>query len=415
VNPKPQQKSQPSASKAKLTGPSPAQGKKPAQRPSRGQRTDPIRRERTSNDAGAGALSAASAAAVQRLLSWYAEHQRVLPWRAARDPYAIWVSEIMLQQTQVQTVQPYFQRWLAAFPTLQALAAASESEVLQIWQGLGYYSRARSLQRGARQVVENGGQIPSEVHALRALPGVGPYTAGAIASIAFGKDEPTVDGNIARVLSRWFALDGNLQKEPQKSRLWQLAGALLPQGRAGDFNQALMELGALICTPKKPLCLQCPVRAQCAAFKQGEPTRYPEPVTRPSLTEVHTVAALAKRRGKVLLAELAPGAPRWGGLWVFPFVELGNGETGEAAATRALLTFAGLQCAQVQRVTELTHHITRYKIQLALYACSAPAGSLQLREACAGARWIALSALGDLPMPAPHRKLAGYLASAESG
>jgi A/G-specific adenine glycosylase len=344
----------------------------------------------------------------ERLLAWYREHRRPLPWRAHKDPYAIWVSEVMLQQTQVQTVWPYFERWLTAFPTVEALAHASEEEVLRHWQGLGYYSRARGLHKGARRVLEDGGRIPSEVPLLRALPGIGPYTAGAIASIAFNRDAPTVDGNIARVLTRLFALPGTPAMPPLKDQLWALAQKLLPRGRAGDFNQALMELGAVRCTPQKPACTDCPLRPHCLAFQGGEPSRYPEPAKRPSLTHVRSVASVAKRRARVLVARHGSDAARWKGLWVFPHVERRTRESAEHAAERALLEFAGLAARSGARVTELVHHVTRYRIALELYECHVQAGRVS-PGACAELRWVTLAELSALPMPSPHRKLATFL------
>src|SRR5512135_342672 len=199
-----------------------------------------------------------------KLLRWYQEHGRVLPWRGEKAPYAVWVSEIMLQQTRVEAVIPYYRRWMERFPTVEVLARASERDVLRLWEGLGYYTRARNLRRAAQMVVERyGGQLPAEADELRKLPGIGRYTAGAIASIAFGGDEPALDGNIRRVLARVFNVTETADSTSGAAHLWRLAGEQLPSGRAGDYNQALMDLGATICVASNPRCAVCPVNRVC--------------------------------------------------------------------------------------------------------------------------------------------------------
>src|SRR5690606_30073469 len=256
------------------------------------------------------------------LLEWYRAHRRELPWRRDADPYAVWVSEMMLQQTQVATVIPFFERWLKLFPNVNALAEADEAEVLHAWQGLGYYSRARNLLKGARAVVDrHHGEVPSDVEALRALPGVGPYTAGAIASIAHGQAAPIVDGNVIRVLSRVYALAGNPTRAEPKRKLWALAEALVPADSPGDFNQALMELGATRCTPRKPACVSCPIAEACLARAQGRVEEYPEAPARPKVTQVAMLAAVLWRGRRVLVGKLRTEAPRWAGMWQFPNAE----------------------------------------------------------------------------------------------
>ncbi|WP_069188328.1 A/G-specific adenine glycosylase, partial [Paenibacillus sp. GM2] len=212
----------------------------------------------------------------KELLGWYETAKRDLPWRRHRNPYYIWVSEIMLQQTRVDTVIPYFQRFIERFPTIQALAEAPEEEVLKCWEGLGYYSRARNLQAAARQVMErHDGIVPDNKKDVSALKGVGPYTSGAILSIAYNQPEPAVDGNVMRVLSRYFLIEEDIMKIGTRTLMEDLATELIPPGRAGDFNQALMELGALICTPKSPQCLICPVMVHCAGRLEGAEDRLP--------------------------------------------------------------------------------------------------------------------------------------------
>src|ERR1700690_1023269 len=206
----------------------------------------------------------------RRLLVWYRRHARTLPWRNHSDPYAVWVSEIMLQQTRVETVIPYFNQWMVRFPTIKSLAEASEQDVLNLWEGLGYYSRARNLHKAARLIVEqDAGQLPRDLDALRQLPGIGRYTVGAVASMAFGMDEPTLDGNIRRVFARVFNISLPADSSSGEKALWNLAAEHLPKGKAGDYNQALMDLGATICIPKNPRCSICPVMKVCQARMKG--------------------------------------------------------------------------------------------------------------------------------------------------
>jgi len=227
----------------------------------------------------------------------------------------------MLQQTQVKTVLGYYERWMQRFPTVKALAAADDADVLHVWQGLGYYSRARRLLSGARAVTErHAGKLPKGVDALLALPGIGPYSAGAIASIAFGLPEPIVDGNVVRVLCRLFALTGDPAKSPLKQALWRLARELVPADKPSEFNQSLMELGATICTPTSPRCAECPVAKQCQALAGGLERDLPQLAKRKAPTEVATAAAYVRRGNSVLLRQLPADAPRWAGLWVLPFV-----------------------------------------------------------------------------------------------
>jgi len=251
-----------------------------------------------------------------KLIGWFAKNQRPLPWRQRYGAYEVWVSEIMLQQTQMDTVLPYFDRWMKALPSLEALAAADEKRVLKLWEGLGYYSRARNMHQSAKLLVEDkGGRFPEDFESILALKGVGRYTAGAIASIAFNQPKPIADGNVLRVLSRLYALkepiDGNIEI------FWKLQESLIPKENPRDFNQGLMELGALICTPQNPACALCPVSAFCKAYKEGDPEAYPIRSPRKKTVKVEAAALALKKDGKYLL-RLRPLGGIMGGLWEFP-------------------------------------------------------------------------------------------------
>lgn len=298
----------------------------------------------------------------QSLLDWYDAHRRDLPWRRTRDPYAIWVSEIMLQQTRVETVIPYYERFLERFPDAASLAAADEDDVLARWSGLGYYRRARLLQAGAREVVAHyGGEVPEDPDARRALPGVGRYTAGAIGSIAFGREEPIVDGNVARVFTRLHHITTPLGQAVTDKRLWAEAEAMVKGERPGDLNQALMELGARVCTPKRPTCLVCPWREQCVARAEGIAEQLPTPRAKRPPKEVRLVAVVATF-GRAEVALVRGEGSLFGGLWGVPMRE-GEGR----AAARSALSEAGvrarLEKASRGRVNHVLSH-RRFDVEL---------------------------------------------------
>lgn len=275
----------------------------------------------------------------QELLAWYRRGNRNLPWRLNRDPYRIWVSEIMLQQTKVDTVIPYFHRFIKKFPTVKALAEAREEEVLKCWEGLGYYSRARNLQAGARMVMAvYNGIIPDDKEAIAGLKGVGPYTAGAIMSIAFNRPEPAVDGNVMRVLSRYFSLEEDIAKPKTRVAIEGRAAALIPEGAAGDFNQAMMELGALVCTPKSPSCLTCPVMEQCEARLAGRETELPIKTKAKPPRQEHRLSVIVQGRGeqegKVLIRQ-RPDKALLAQMWELPHLML-EGDISDSCQDDAL-------------------------------------------------------------------------------
>lgn len=355
-------------------------------------------------------VAPATARAIARvLLGWYDAHRRDLPWRRTRDPYAIWVSEMMLQQTQVATVIGYYARWMERFPTVSALARAREDDVLHAWQGLGYYSRARNLWRGAQVVVrDHGGAVPRTPEMLRALPGIGPYSAGAIASIAHGERAAIVDGNVVRVLCRLLGLRGDPARAPLKADLWTVAAALVPGDRPGDFNQALMELGATVCLPRSAQCEACPLAARCVARAEGTVDALPELAKRATAEAVSRAAALVSRRGRVLVVQVPDAAPRWAGMWQFPNTDVARGERPERAACRAVHDAVGLTSQPGVAAVTVRHSVTHHRITLDVFRCTATAG-LPRALGCKAFEWASMSDLDALAMPAAHRRIAGWV------
>ena len=347
------------------------------------------------------------------LLAWYNQHARRLPWRDEPSPYRVWISEIMLQQTRVETVLPYFERWMQRFPTLAALAGASEQDVLQAWEGLGYYSRARNLHRAARQVMEQyDGQIPSEREQLQALPGIGRYTAGAITSIAFGKDEAALDGNIRRVLARVFNV-ATPARSPQGERiLWQLARETLPQGRAGDYNQALMDLGATICTARAPACLICPLAALCQARMLGIQEERPVLEAKPA-TPHYTVTAAVIWRGNEVLIARRPSQGLLGGLWEFPGGKLEPGETLPDGLKREITEELGVEIEVGEPFGIYHHAYTHFKVTLHAFLCSQVDHHEPQALHASELRWVPPQGLIEFPMGKIDRQIARRLVESE--
>jgi len=300
------------------------------------------------------------------LLDWYRDHRRTMPWREHPTPYNVWLSEVMLQQTRVDTGTPYWQRFRDRWPTVQALAAATLDEVLAEWSGLGYYRRARNLHRTAAVIAERGA-FPDTVAGLRQLPGVGPYTAAAIASICFGRDVAVVDGNVERVLSRLHALDEDPRSGPGRRRLRALAEQHLLPGRAGDHNQALMELGALVCTPRAPTCGACPVAVSCRARARGEPERWPRRRPRSAVKRV-SAACGAWRRGEEVLMARRPPEGLLGGLWELPGLE---GDSGPDLVVRAFRERLGVEARPVAELGRVVHVFTHRHLTLHVYEVEA--------------------------------------------
>jgi A/G-specific adenine glycosylase len=363
------------------------------------------------------------------LLAWYRRTRRDLPWRRTRDPYRIWVSEILLQQTRVDVVVPFYERFLAQFPDIATLAAAPRESVLQAWAGLGYYARARNLHAAAQQIVAaHGGRFPEDADAVRGLPGIGPYTAGAIRSIAFGAAAPILDGNVVRVFARWFGLDGDVDSPVLRRDMWATAARWAEGSDPGDANQALMELGATVCTKPIPRCEICPVEALCAARRTGRECTLPRARARPAPRTVRLEAGWVQRRGRVLLVRRSGGKllQDW---WELPSSSAAKrGAPPGARLAAALHERLGLESATPRRVTEVRHAILEHRIEASLFAIEAAGGSDDgVRRASSAARparrgsiasldhpaiemrWIRRDELAVLPLSTLTRKLLGAM------
>lgn len=361
----------------------------------------------------------------RRLVAWYGKHARQLPWRQTRDAYRVWISEIMLQQTQVATVIPYFHRFIEALPTVGHLAAADEQQVLRLWEGLGYYRRARQLHAAAKVIVaEHGGQFPTDPADIGKLPGIGRYTAAAIASIAFGARAAILEANTRRLYARLLAERGELESSAAQARLWSFAEHLLPRQDCGTFNQALMELGATLCTSRLPQCAACPVAELCPTFAQGLQEEIPRPARKVKIEEVSEAAVIVRSpAGQVLVLRYEPGQ-RWAGLWDFVRFPLPEGQalhTPSDASPAVLQTFLADEVhrrtgyrvwVEPQAIAQIKHPVTRYRITLnAFVAQLAGPQNRRARSTVAEkiqneSTWVDVAQLHHLPLSATGRKLA---------
>jgi len=369
------------------------------------------------------------------LLDWFSRHARDLPWRRTRDPYGIWISEIMLQQTQVKTVIPYWERWMRELPTVQAVAKANSAKLHKLWEGLGYYTRVRNLQRAAQQIVaRHAGQFPEDFDAVLALPGIGRYTAGAICSIAYNQPKPILDGNGIRVLTRVFGITGDPRGRKTNARLWRLAEELVlhasrltPDARCGErprepesrrkakmargntrpanacshFNQSLMELGALVCTPRTPQCDVCPLAKLCVARRLGRQEELPKLGKKTVTTARRSIAFVVERDGKFFVRQRPSGVVN-AHLWEFPNVEVGARLSGPQQAAKQL----GLRTVGDEPLCTLKHSITRYRITLEVWR----ARFLKSGNHVTG-RWLTPKQLGELAFCSAHKRILARLAS----
>ena len=338
------------------------------------------------------------------LIAWYAHRKRDMPWRRTDDPYRIWLSEVMLQQTRVNQAQPYYERFVAAFPTVEALADADLDDVLRQWEGLGYYSRARNLHKAARRVVDVfGGRFPDTYEAVCTLPGVGAYTAAAVLSIAFERPHAVLDGNVIRVLTRVFAIDAEVGSTRTRCRLQTLADALLDPTRPGDFNQAMMELGATVCTPTAPPCPRCPVRTVCRAFADGAPEAYPVKKKKAPVPHYDIAVGLVFD-GDCLLIQRRPEDKMLGGLWEFPGGKREPGEPIEEACRRELREELGIEVEIESLFGKVSHAFTHFKITLYAFRCRIRIGTPQPQDGVP-MRWVPIAELADYAFPRANRRL----------
>ncbi|MFZ5824421.1 MAG: A/G-specific adenine glycosylase [Bacillota bacterium] len=341
------------------------------------------------------------------LLNWYAVNQRDLPWRRSRDPYRVWVSEVMLQQTRVETVIPYYERWFAQFPTLQALAEADQERVLKAWEGLGYYSRARNLHQAVQEVAARyGGEVPDDPKAVEGLKGVGPYTVGAILSIAYNRPVPAVDGNVMRVLSRLFLIEDDIAQPATRKSMEELARALIPPGQASSFNQALMELGALVCTPTNPKCSTCPVRAHCQAFTEGATGRLPVKAKAKAPRPVDIAAAALWHEGRLMIVR-RPADGLLGGLWELPGGERPADLPWERAIHHLLGECYGLEVEVEAHLASVKHVFSHLVWDLRVYTA-------HLAPGCAPAegeaiRWVRPEEISQYAFPVAYQKVLAQL------
>jgi A/G-specific adenine glycosylase len=343
-----------------------------------------------------------------RLLRWFEKNGRDLPWRKTRNPYPIWVSEIMLQQTQVATAIPYYKKFLKSFPTVYHLAKVNLSKVLKVWEGLGYYSRARNLQRASKIIINHfQGKIPDNLRDLLSLPGIGRSTAGAILSFAYSKEAPILDGNVKRVLSRLFAISGG--KGKIEKLLWQISESLIPKGNSNSFNQALMDLGSTLCTPKAPQCPRCPLRNLCKGKASGKPESYPPRTIKKRTPHITAVSAVIQRDGRVLLNRRPPKG-LLGGLWEFPnwkIEEKGRSRSRSRLRLRLknhIKKEMGINVKVKEPIGVFQQAFSHFKLTLHFYQCRSSNSNKNKKG-----KWIPIKNLDQLAMPRIHRKIAHLL------
>jgi len=345
----------------------------------------------------------------RKLIAWYKVHHRRLPWRASADPYAIWISEVMLQQTTVSAVIPYFDKWMRLFPHMRALARAPLQKVLRAWQGLGYYQRARNLHRAARLIVRDyDARIPDDERTLGRLPGLGPYTTAAVMSLAYGRPYPVLDANVRRVLMRIVGLRGEVSSGNIKILREYLDG-VFPSRSPGLFNQAMMELGALVCRSRNPLCLACPVPAYCRAAHEGTQNVIPQPRKR-ALKKIEAVVAVIENKGRFLIQKRPPGG-LFGGLWEFPGGKREPGESLERTLRREIREEVGAEVKNIRILTTVTHAYTQFKVKLHVFSCEL---LRPLPAARPDRKWVSLAAVRRFPLPSGSVKIVNFLAGEKS-
>ncbi len=345
-----------------------------------------------------------------QLLSWFQDKGRSLPWRKEYDPYHVWISEIMLQQTQMDRGVEYYQRWIDRLPDIAAVADAEEEEILKLWEGLGYYARARNLHKTARIIKDSfGGRLPKKHATLLTLPGIGPYTASAIASIAFNQDFPVIDANVERIFARIFDVDQSLKYRKTKDKMAELAWCLLPPGKSRQFNQALMDFGGLVCTPKNPLCDNCPIAQQCHALLRGVVHERPLPREGKKIIPIEMATGILFHDDRIFIQKRLEN-DIWGGLWEFPGGRLEEDEQTEETVVREFLEETEFQVDVCEKITTVIHHYTRYRVILHCFTCRFRQGFQKpVLHAAQESRWILPEDMPVYGFPAGHRKLIEYI------
>ena len=339
------------------------------------------------------------------ILNWYQNNKRDLPWRVTDDPYRIWVSEIMLQQTRVDTVIPYYHRFIETFPTVYKLAKANQQQVLKCWEGLGYYSRGRNLHQAAQTVVELfSGEVPSTYEKITSLKGIGPYTAAAILSIAFQKHYAVVDGNVIRVITRYFGIRDDIRKSATKKLVQDHVDELIPKNQPGDFNQAVMELGALICKPQKPECEKCPVSAHCIAFRRVETESIPYKSAAKKVPHHQIAVGLIINKKNELLIALRPNDSMLGGLWEFPGGKKEKNESLKKTVQRELKEELGVDVEVFDKYRDLKHAYSHFKITLHAYWCRILNGD-PFPKSSQKLKWVSLDEIREFPFPKANKTL----------
>jgi A/G-specific adenine glycosylase len=346
----------------------------------------------------------------QSLLGWFRSNARDLPWRQTYSPYHVWISEIMLQQTQMDRVIDYFNRWTASFPDIESIARANEEEVLKAWEGLGYYARARNIIKCAQILLkEHDGKLPTDHDLLLQLPGIGQYTAGAIMSIAYNREFPLVDANIERVFARLFNLAKSVKEKNSHAFIWQKARELIPPGKAREFNQALMELGALVCIARNPRCKICPISIHCQAFSADLVAERPVPKGPAKTVFIEMVTGILEHDDRILIQKRKPTGV-WPNLWEFPGGRLEPGETPEMALVREYQEETELRVGNLAKITTVQHSYTIYRVTLHCFNCSLMDGrSKPVLHGAQEYRWVRPSELSNFAFPSGHRKLLQFL------
>ena len=342
---------------------------------------------------------------VKTLLDWYQKNKRTMPWRETSDPYRIWISEIMLQQTRVDTVIPYYNRFMDAFPAIEKLAGADQQQVLKIWEGLGYYSRARNMHHAAKDVVDRlEGNFPTNYNELLKLKGIGPYTAAAISSIAFNEKQAVVDGNVIRVLSRYYGIEEDVRKTSVKKSIQQFADEIIPASEPGDFNQAVMELGATVCTPKNPECGSCPLSTQCAAYNSAQTETIPYKSPKKKVPHHQIGVGMITDPSHRMLIALRPDDVMLGGLWEFPGGKQKKNESIEKTVERELKEELGVDVNVNNKFMQLKHAYSHFKITLHAYWCTIESGTPEPHSSN-GLKWVSLSEINEYPFPKANKVL----------